>query len=337
MAVIFRDGFDWYTASDFTKRWTAGGGSVNLSQSLARAPSGQGMSPTVNNASIYKSFGANYTQGLVGFAFLNTATNASRIVFTILDGTTEQISVRTNGSSVLTVNRGTTVLATGTTVLSQNTWYFIELKFTISNAAGVVELKLNGAAEIASTGSLDTTNTANVQWNGVAIQSAGTTFTSGQFDDLYVLDTSTGSNTNFLGPVRVVALPVVAPGNYAQWTANGGTNYGCVSEPWQDGDGSFNQSSTANQIDSFPIADLPASSGSVYNVDIIMVARQDAGAARTLASQARISSTDYTGSTQSLSTSYQFLEQSYDVSPATSTAWTPSEVAGMEIGYKLIS
>jgi hypothetical protein len=332
MAVIFFDGFDGYTTADIPKRWTMAGTQAVVGSVYARSPSGQGLFQGGSSTLVAKSFGTNYTQGIVGFAWSKTATTSATI-FAILDGITEQISVRTNASGVLTVTRNATVLATGTTVLSANTWYYIELSFTISNAAGVVELKLNGVAEIASTTALDTTNTANVYWNGVSIPAN----VSAQYDDVYVLDPTTGSNTAFLGPVRCALELPAGPGTTTAWSPNGGTNYGCVSEPYEDGDGSFNQSSTANQIDTFAMQDPPASAGTVFAVQTLITARQDAGAARTIAPVLRPSATDRVGATVSLSTTYQILTQIHDVSPETSAAWTLAEVASTEVGYKLIS
>lgn len=337
MATIFMDGFDYYASADFPSRWTSG--TATLGATLARLPSGQGC--TVNTSAV-KSFGVNYVQGVLGFAFKATSGSlASRTIAPIFDGGSEQISIRTNASSVLVVNRGSTLLGTGTTVLSSATWYYIELKFSISASAGTVLLHLNGVNEALTyvTGTSTTQNTkstANVQWNGIQMLATGG-FTY-NIDDVYVLDTSTGTNTDFLGPVRVVALLPAAAGNKAQWTANGGSNFGCVSEMFEDGDGSFNQSNTANQIDSFEMQDLPASSGSVYAVQQVTVARQDSGTARTLAPLFRIGGTDYPGTTVSLSTSYQFLAQIYDLQPVGGTpAWDVSTVNGAESGYKLIS
>lgn len=347
MALIFCDGFDWYQggatagvlSGDLAKRWTGAFSNTftaSVGPTYARSPSGQGLSVANNPGGPYKSFGTNYVSGCVGVAFYaSSVANLSTGLITILDGTTEQISVRTNASSVLTATRNGTVLATGSTVLSINTWYYLEFKFTISNAAGVVEVKLNGAAEIASTGSLDTTNTANVQWNGVAIARPNTATV--YFDDLYVLNTATGTNTDFLGPIQVVARYPTANGNYAQWTPNGGSNMGAISEPYEDGNTSFNQSSTANQIDTFTMQDLPAAVGSVYAVAHHLVASQDGGSARTIRPKYRIGGSDYNGTSVNTSASYQALTEYKDVSPATSAAWTVSEVNGMETGYELVS
>lgn len=339
MALIFCDGFDWYLSADLLKRWSDGASMATVGTAYARPPSGQGVAVSGTNVTpLTKTFGSNYTQGCVGFGWYFTNSASSKAgQLTILDGTTEQISIRTNGSGVITVTRNGTVLATGSTVLAQSTWHYVELKFTIHASAGVVEVKLNGASEISSTTSLNTRNTANTQWNGVRFATQNNTGSAASHDDIYVLDTSTGSNTDFLGPVQIVARYPTANGNYSQWTPNGGSNVGAVSEPYQDGNTSFNQSSTANQIDTFEMQNLPASSGSVFAVAHHLVAAQDGGAARTIRPKYRISTTDYNGSNVNTSASYQAFTEYKDVSPATATAWTVSEVNGMETGYELVS
>jgi len=336
MAVIWYNGFDHFLTADLGKHLSNPGSGNTIVNTLSRSPGGQSLQPGTNTAGIGaagQSFSTNYAQGVIGFAITMSSTTSRQLLF-IADGTTEQISIRTTASSALTVTRAGTVLATGTTILSANTWYYIEVKFTIHNTAGVVELRLNGAGEIASTGSLDTQVTANAYWNHFAFP----IFTSsGVYDDVYVIDPTTGANTTFLGPVRAVALYPAAAGNYAQWTSNGGTNMGTVSETYEDGDNTFNQSATANQLDSFVMDDLPASAGSVFALKPIVVARQDAGAARTVAPLFRIAGADYAGTGKPLSTSYQAVTQIYDQSPASSSAWTIAEVNGLEAGYKLVS
>jgi hypothetical protein len=336
------DGFDYYVTADISKRWTTN--SVwAVSPLAARQPSGQGITAS-GAALVTKTFGANYTAGCIGWAWQNTAggNNAARTFMTVLDGASEQISVRTNSSGVLVVNRGATLLATGTTVLSINVWYYIELKFSIHASAGTVLMQLNGATETLTyvTGTSTTQNTkatANVQWNGFQFNQPGSGITY-NIDDVYVLDTSTGTNTTFLGPVRVVASYPAANGTHADWTPNGGSNMGSVSEQYEDGDASFNASATANQIDTFELQDLPVASGSVLAVSPHYVIRQDAGAARTFAPVLRIGGSDYVGSTQGLSSSYQNLGQIYDLQPVGGTpAWDVSTVNAMESGYKLIS
>jgi hypothetical protein len=343
MALIFCDGFDWYRSADILKRWTAlPGASLETGAQYSRG-GGQGLWVTgaaggASPCTIYKSLGANYSQGVIGFAFRwgNSTVLASRNIMLVLDGVTEQISIRTNASSVLYVSRSGASLATGTTPLSLDTWYYIELKFTINGSSGSVELNLNGATEIASTGSLDTTSTANDRWTGLGFLSL-TSAVNMWIDDVYALDSGSGTNTNFLGPVQVVSRAPSANGATVAWTPNGGSNVGSVGEDFQDGTATFNQSATANQVDTFEMQNAPIASGSLFAVAHHLVAVQDAGATRTIAPVLRLSGTDYVGTGVALSTSIRFLSEYYDQNPATSSAWALSEWNGAESGYKLVS
>lgn len=334
MACLFMDGFDYYQTADMLNGiWTTIVQTVSVGPAGARQPSGQGAILS-GGPTLRKTFGSNYTQGILGFAIKGTGASMASLSFAcIIDGVTEQISIRTNASSVLIVSRSGTTLATGTTTLSVGVWYYIELKFTIATGTGgSVELHLNGATEIASTSGLNTRSTANTQWNGFHF------ITVCNIDDLYCLDTSTGSNTDFWGPVRIAALYTTAAGSHTDWTSNGGTNEGNVSEQFEDGDGSFNQSSTANQVDSFPVQHLPAASGTVFAVKETVFAKYDGGAARSVAPFQRIGGSDYPGTGQAPGASWAAISQIYDTQPvAGSPAWDIATVNGMEIGYKLLS
>jgi hypothetical protein len=335
MAVIFMDGFDSYQTADILKRWSALVGAPVISSASARGGVGQGLQLPPGNSgnTLTKAFGVNYAKIVFGIAAYVPGVQSRGLCY-VCDGATEQFHVGTSATGVLEIRQGATLKATGTTVLSTG-WHYIEVKATVHGSAGVVEVKLDGGAEIASTGSLDLTGTANNYWNTFGWP--GNYTNSVQCDDIYVIDPDTGSNTTFLGPVRIGMLLPAGAGNYAQWTPNGGSNMGNVSEPAEDGDNSFNQSSTANQVDTFVMQDLPAASGSVLAVQHLITARQDTGAARTIASVTRISGTDYAGTAQALTSSYSTLVQVYDVSPATSAAWSIGAVNGLEAGYKLVS
>lgn len=338
MALIFMDGFDTYADVDFGLHWTNGASMATIGTSPVRALSrgslylsGANVSPAI------ASFGTDYVQGVVGFGFYFTNSATSHdLVLAILDGTSEQISIRVNGSSQLYVSRSGTTLATGSTALSANVWYYIELKFVISNSAGSVELHLNGATEISATGSLDTQNTGNTRWNGIQLVRQNASGNGAYYDDVYALDSSTGTNTDFLGPVSIIALAPSAAGNAAAWTPSSGTNHGAVAEPRQDGDTTFNQSSTANQVDTFAYQNLPIAAGSVYAVQHVLVAKHDGGA-RSIAPVCRQSSTDYVGTTRAISGTYTPYKEIRDVDPATSSAWTVAGVNSAEFGYKLIA
>jgi hypothetical protein len=344
VAVVFMDGFDYYYGKssvgtftgDLSRRWTGATGNLQweIQRTYSRTGRGQGIQGWGDPGYLYKTLGSSYTQGIIGGAFRPSSWTSLNSLLVAYDNTTEQLSVRTNGLNQLIVSRSGTTLATGTTVLTNLSWHYIELGFTIHPSAGSIELKLDGASEIALTTSLNTRSTSTTQWTGFAL---GNGASSMYVDDVYAIDSSTGPNTTFLGPIQVVALPPSAIGNSSSWSPNGGSNLGTLVEEFQDVDLTFNQSSTTDQIDTFSMRDLPIATGTVYAIQHVITARQDVGAARSIAPVTRVASTDYAGSAQTLTTSQSFVTEILDQNPATSSGWSVSDVNDMEAGYKLVS
>lgn len=354
MALLFMDTFDHYRYTDILKKWTAEnatGQSFTSTSTAALAFPGGGQTLTVtsggNNVFLSKTLASTYATGVIGgwFYFGSALPGSTDHIMSLVDTGSIQVNVSGDGAGHLTIQRGGgpgsagTVLATSASTVSTGTWYHIEMKATISDASGVIQLKVNGTDYIASTSGLDTKNTANAYFNQIWTPNYATPANKIETKLLYVLDTSGSSANDFLGVCRGAVLRPVAAGNYAQWTANSGANFWCAADHFvfHDGDLSYNATTTTNNIDSFVCEDLPAGSGTVHAVQTVIVARQDAGAARTMAPHFRISSTDYAGTTVSLAATYSFFLQAYSVSPATSSAWTVSELNGAEFGYKLIS
>jgi hypothetical protein len=343
MTVLFMTGFDADTGAvsgtplsgTLASRWTGTWGGTPSADLVDAAPRSKlGLRASGSNGWLRRSLGSNLTgAGVIGFAVRTSNLVTSRVLFGVMDGENEQISVRTNASAVLIVSRAGTTVATGSTVLQLNTWYYIELKFTISATAGTVELHLNGAVEIPSTTGLNTRNTANAQWNGVGPWLAGDWSV---FDDIYVLDASTPPNNDFLGPVSIVALRPAGPGSSTQWTSNGAPNWAAVTDS-QDDDASFVAATTGGAVDLYAMTDPPASSGTVYAVQHLIRARQDTGAQRTIQPALKIGANTYFGAAINTGSGWTTYAQILDYSPATSSPWTLSELAALEAGIKLLS
>lgn len=329
------DGFDHYAVADFLKKWTAGV-PTNISAVYSRTRHGQGMNLANITAKKTRS-GAAVDTFIVGFAFL-MPTVAGITMLTLADAGAEQCSVRVSAGGNLTFNRGANVLATSTNVLSASTWYYLECKAKVHNSAGTYEVRINGTATNwipAATGQNTRNGTLN-QVTEVWLMS-----TNGgvpvQFDDVYCAD-SISPNNDFLGPQMICVLRPAGAGNYAQWTPNFGANFGNVNESYYDADLTFNQSSTANQVDSFVMEDAPISSGTITAIQHVIVAKQDAGAQRVLCAHQRDAGGDHASAvTFNLSTSYQFLLDPKDTDVNTGNAYLLADLNAAEFGYKLIS
>jgi hypothetical protein len=353
MALVFTDGFDHYVGADTLKKWTGlvastAIGNVTVRPEWARPPGGMGIN--IADASvprgIYKTFGATHTSFVAGFAvYFGTSapSSATAPMIAFYDSasgisTTYQLCLRTDAGGHLVIATGGsagTVLATSTNTFSADTWYHVEIKATINNTTGTYEVKVNGSSTNwipAATGKNTRGQSANNYIDVVALETCGLTTT--RFDDFYFLS-SASPNNDFLGPVKVQTAFPSGAGNYAQWSGNYASNFTNVQELAGDGDSTFNQSATAAQIDTFAFDDMPT--GTIYAVQDVLYARQDAGAARTVRTKFRSGPTDYSGTTFSMAGSYQYHLDPRDVDPATSSAYTVSNFNAQERGYELVS
>jgi hypothetical protein len=103
---------------------------------------------------------------------------------------------------------------------------------------------------------------------------------------------------------------------------------------------SYIESTTSGDIDTFDMEELVADKGLPSGSTIVAVSHntyaQEAGAGSQIKPVFRISGTDYEGSAISLSGGTLQYQQIYETSPATSSAWSRSEIDGLEAGVKLV-
>lgn len=335
MALRFIDSFDHYATADITTKYNAnfsctiGSGGRNSTNALLASSYGTGVDKALTTSG---------ATAIIGLAFkIVTGPNLNAQILHIKESNTDQCYLRLNTGLTISIVRGDgTVLATSSTALSTNTFYFLEWKLTINNSTGASEVRVDGV-NIVSTSSADTQNTASATWDAVRILGdGGGASGSVIIDDLYICDGSGSLNNDFLGPVRVKAAFADGAGNYSQFTPSAGSNFQNVDETSQDGDTTYNSETTAGEKDTYTFAALGLT-GTVKGVQTNLMVRSDAVGAETVAPTWRISSTDYDGTAVAVNTSYVDKTQVYETSPATAAAWTVSEIDGAEFGPKLVS
>jgi hypothetical protein len=227
---------------------------------------------------------------------------------------------------------GSTVLGTGGIHIPLNSWAFIELKVTIDNSAGTVLVKVDGATDL-NLSSQDTLNgTASADINLVRLsKNIGNAV---DFDDLVIGDDSGTDATDLLRDCAIEMLLPDGAGNYTQFTPSTGSNYQNVDESTEDGDTTYNSSSTAGHKDTFTCGNLVATSGSIYAVQVGYVARREDGGGRNIRSMVRYSATDANGTGRYVPSGYGHRHDIYENDPSGSD-WTVTSVNAMEIGYNL--
>jgi|WetSurMetagenome_2_1015567.scaffolds.fasta_scaffold130337_2 hypothetical protein len=352
MALVWGDSFDHYLVADILKKWTSQSASAqpDIAPAYALAPHSAGLllAAGAGGSYIEKSLPAALTTFVCGFWFRTGSLANASIIATFMDSATPaniHVSLRYDATAHLTLCRDATVLATSTNTLSLNTWYHVEIKATIGDAAdspsGRYEVRIDGSATnwIPDSGTgKDTRNSGNASIGSFRLYSRGATDTSTnnhRFQDVYVLNTTGAVASDFVGPCRFAICRPAAVGATAEWTGNYADNWQNACDQYADGDTTFNQSSTAGQTDQFTMSDVPA--GTVHAIQHVIMAKRDAGGARTIRPVTRISGSDYNGTTVTVAASYLFLTEALSISPASSAQFTDTEVNALEGGYELVS
>ncbi len=335
MSRLFATGFDLYGTSQMLQIWTAG--TVDsISSASSRWSTGQGVHLS-GAETLNKALGSNESTLIAGFAFNPTSPSSLLDFFRFRDVTTTQISLACTATGQLACYQGgtggTQLAATAGGYLVGGIWHYIEIKAVFATGAtGSIEVRVDGNATPVLTASSVITATTHAYANDIFINGS---LNINLYDDIYVINTSGAVNNDFLGDTRIEGRVPTGVGNYAQFTPSTGSNWQNVDDIPPNDDTDYNSTSTVNNKDSFAHQSLSSLSGTVRWVSHDLYARKDDAGTRKAAPLFRISGTDYVGSDDTLSTSYQYFRQHYETSPATSTAWTISEINNAEVGYKL--
>jgi hypothetical protein len=233
-----------------------------------------------------------------------------------------------------------TLLATSSQPLGAALWTFLEVKATIADSGGLVQVRLDGTQVLSFTGdtrNAGTAEIATVRFSNHHI-SSGNRHTL-RLDDVYVCDTSGGRNDDFLGDVKVVTLRPNADTAQVDFTpSTGSVHYALVAEaPDDDGDASYVESGTVGHKDLYGYQDLTGSPAAIMAVQVATVARKDDAGSRSLRAVLKSGATTANGTTRVLGTSYALYDGRFEVDPATGAAWTKAGVDALQAGVEVVA
>lgn len=341
MAVLFCDSFH-YPGAQLGRKWltVTGGGQVISSTGLF-----SGTHNCVSGDYRFRTRSPLFTETDVIMFHLrfNAGNNAQQGIISFYNGATVIGELTINTDKTMTYYQGSLATSLGTTsgALLTSQWYDLQLKVYFHSSAGTVDLLVNGSSWMALTGK----NTGSTLCDNAGLGD-GAALTGGNatcyYADPVIWDDNGSYNNSWpLGDVRVQPLLPSGAGNTtSNWSRGGtdsGSDYGQVDEASANDDTDYIYSSTAAAKDTFAYGNLASTSGTVKAVQVTISARKDDAGTRTIAPVYRPASTDYDGTTVTVGDSYTFYREITEVSPATSSGWTISEVNGAEFGVKLVS
>lgn len=232
-----------------------------------------------------------------------------------------KLEVRINSSGQLVAYDTTpTLLATGTTVLSANTWYMIECKAG-KGASAPWEVKINGTSEISGTSSnLISANSVGI-FLGKVINRNGNSVDF--FYDDWVIDDAT-----YPGASQLAIMKVTGAGTYTAWTG-AYTNINPIPA----------QTTTFISTSSVGAATFTLQSAAAAGISGTILAVRacayvsDSGGSSLLRVRFRSATTDTDTTDNNASGSgFSLLSNVFTTNPATSSAWSVSDLASIEVG-----
>lgn len=270
----------------------------------------------------------------VGFASYSTAASANAQHVFYRESTTEHLCIVLNTvSGTIEVRRGSesgTLLGSGGTI-AIGRWYYIAIKGTIDNAAGVVEVWLDGI-KVIDLSSQDTQNGGTATVNNIWWEQSAGTLASWYIDDIKVRDDAVPG----VGGL-VVKLPS-ADGGTNGWTPSAGDEYQCVDEaPPTFDDYISTDAATTNTLSNFAHAGLSAAAyDSIPCVAVVAKARLDDSGGANVRVVLNSNGTESDGSSTVLSTSEKYITHFVTADPDTSAAWTKAGVDAALFGVETI-
>lgn len=333
MALIFIDGFDHYPTADLLEKWNMRGGNFEVLGSNYGRFGGQGLRVYGTSGYLKKLIlGSKSTIYFGGAFYKDTSGQTTAADFGMLSFQDEssivQIAVRLNPSYGFSVYQGDGTLlgSSADSLVTDQKWYYLEAKVTISATVGVVEVKLNGT-QIINLTSQDTKNGSDyIGYVSISGEIVNKYF---YFDDLYIDD------AQFHGDCRIRTFLPDVDGNSADFTRSTGSNdYECVDETPSNEDTDYISSDTLNHKSIFGIT--TGSLPTVKGIQLNNHCKLDEAGARKITPIIRSNSTDYQGTeSNALVEDYAFESEIFEDDPDDSGVWTQTKLEAAEFGLEI--
>lgn len=212
-------------------------------------------------------------------------------------------------------------------------WQYYEFKVAFHATAGSIEVHRSGALLFTESN----LNTCGAYTSGpLSVRTESPQYANQylQWDDLSIWDDQGGVFDGFQGPVRMTPAKVNADGATADWTPSAGSDhYAMVDDYPCDEDGTYNESTTATDVDELELEAGPTQP--ILGVVFVARARKaDAGSADLSVGVLSSASVQETTHTIADGSAYGAYEHASVVDPNTSAAWTEAGFNAAKLRYK---
>lgn len=341
MSLLFIDSFDHYTNLDDKWDGSSFGGNMKPIQGAGRF-GGAALQIKASAGGGLRSKSIITTQELiVGFAVLMTTDHAVGIDFSNAgDPNVFDITIDP-ASGVITMNfdSGAETIATATSTVTEDTWFYIELRAKAHASLGEMEIRVNNVVKASATG-LDLSVGADLEEVGIR---ASNNLQLAYIDSLYILDTLGTSNNTFIGDSRVVTLYPGADGILNQFSPStiAADNFTMTNETLFDDDTTFVESGIVGAKESYDnqsLADAGISPGTIFGVQVVNASKKTDAAELRYRDQMVIAGVHFDDGVDTTATAsiYKMTTMIRDTDPSDDATWTESKVAAVGSGIEIV-
>lgn len=348
MAIIMVNGYDYVTTDpelDGENRWFYSNTQhIRSSNPPYSFNSPYNVGHSISNARYFQYFLPKHVKsGGFAFHFYRNGHDTSSIVFDLLDDTATgnvHMSMYVDAYNRAYLVRSRTTAVTSSydgPLIDADRWTHVEMKWFIDDVVGTCALRLNGdpATELSYTG--DTSGGG--QATAMHIRVNGNVDPH-YFDNLVVWDDTGTVNNDWLGEVRVETLRPTGVGANSDFTPSAGANWQNVDETTEDGDTTYNSSTTLGHKDRFTCTPLSSTALNVFAVQSSTIMRRLSGAGagagpREIKQVAFDGVTEGLGEAKALDYYYGWHLHVFNTHPTGPALWTPAEVNAGEFGYTI--
>jgi hypothetical protein len=314
--------------------WTSTGGGTQQYQASTGRFGGTGL--MISGSSVNHTFGDTPNTMFTAFACAFEQI-IQRIIWSCLDSASRQVFLRLEVTGVLSLVRGTTVLAATSQVFLANIQNHFEMKVFINGTTGTFELRLNGNTTPILTFTGNTQSTSNAFMNAIALENSG----SGKvwFSDIHIWDAGGATHNTFLGNKRIYTQAPISDGGTNQFSTSPGqaasNHYLNVDEMPPNADTDYNFDNTVNHRESYGFAALPAGVQGITTIVAWSKIRIDDAGPHTYQVGTKSGGVDSFSLDINPGASYSYGKQSTPTDPNTTLAWTKAGVDAATLEVKI--
>jgi len=237
------------------------------------------------------------------------------------------VRVRTTGALLVYNSAGTSLGETAGPVLTANSWNHIEIKSTISDAAGTFIIYVNGVL-VLNLSSIDSKSQASTTTDQLQIgvnHGAGSTGGPTYLKDLIVWDTTGTRNNDIMGPCFVGRFALNSDISLNWTTSSGSTGYSLINETGPNDTTYISAAWPAPSPSTFGVNNLPNDVTSVRAVMLLGRMRKTDGGDCNVRMSFIDAGVDTDGADRPITTADTYWYDILELNTRTSNPFTPTE------------